>query len=292
MPRSMTGFGRSELKTDQFEIATEIRSLNNRFLDISLKLPKSFISYEYDIKALIKNKIERGKINITVNFKDLSLTNGNFMVKRERIEYYLKILNGIKKLADIQEQVTLNHLLSFKELVEPEESLIENEQVVAALIKNIKQTLDQLNEMRSQEGAHIAGDLRNHLNQIGKSVETIYQQGQTVPREELDKLKERVKGLIDPRAVEVSRLEQELALLADRVDVTEECLRLKSHIKLFTEELVRQGAIGKKLTFILQEMHREANTIGAKTTNITIAHEVINIKEEVEKIREQVQNLE
>jgi uncharacterized protein (TIGR00255 family) len=292
MPRSMTGFGRSELKTEQFEIATEIRSLNNRFLDISLKLPKAFLPYEYDIKALIKNNIERGKINITVNLKDLSLTNGNFMVKSERIAYYLKILNGIKKLADIQEQVTLNHLLSFKELVEPEESLIENEQVVAALMKNIEQTLDQLNEMRSQEGAHIAQDLKNQIGQIGESVELIHQKGQTVPRDELNKLKERIKNLVDPKTVDVGRLEQELALLADRVDVTEECLRLRSHMKLFSDELSRQGAIGKKLTFILQEMHREANTIGAKTTNITIAHEVIKIKEEVEKIREQVQNLE
>jgi uncharacterized protein (TIGR00255 family) len=108
----------------------------------------------------------------------------------------------------------------------------------------------------------------------------------------LDKLRERIKKLMDSNEVDQGRLEQELALIADRVDVTEECLRLRSHIKLFTDELAGKGAIGKKLTFILQEMHREANTIGAKTTNISIAHEVIKIKEEVEKVREQVQNLE
>jgi uncharacterized protein (TIGR00255 family) len=292
MPRSMTGFGRSEIKTDRFEIATESRSLNNRFLDISLKLPKALATYEYDIKALIKNKIERGKLTITVTFKDLSLSNGNFMVNGERIAYYLKILNGIKKLAAIDDRVTLDHLLSFKELVEPEESLVENEQVVAVLLKNIEHSLDQLNEMRTSEGRNIARDLKAQLNQIGLSVERIYEQGQTVPREELNKLSARIKNLIDTRDVDQGRLEQELAVIADRVDVTEECLRLRSHIKLFNDELEGKGALGKKLTFILQEMHREANTIGAKTTDIAIAHEVIKIKEEVEKVREQVQNLE
>lgn len=292
MPKSMTGYGRSEIKTGQFELATECRSFNNRFLDISLKLPRVLADYEYEVKARIKNMIERGKVTMTINFKDLSLTNGAFTINGERLGYYLKILNGIKTQAGISDRVTLDHLLSFKELIEPEESLIRNEQVGEALLKNIEDALNQLNAMRSEEGENIARELKKQISQLNQSVDSIYEKGQAVPREELNKLRNRISSLLDVKDVNQARLEQELALIADRVDVTEECLRIRSHIKLFLMELNGSSSLGKKLTFILQEMHREANTIGAKTTNVDIAHEVIKIKEEVEKVREQVQNLE
>lgn len=288
----MTGFGRSEEKNGRYEISVEIRSLNNRYLDIGLKLPKSLNSYEYSLKEQAKKKIIRGKLSIVVNYKNLTLTNGDFRLNKDTVQFYNQLLEQIKKQTGLKDQITLDHLLNFKELVEPEEIVLEDDEIESLLMKAFDKALQNLDMMRSKEAKNITQDMYYRLESIEKTVLTITEKAKNSPRLELEKLYDRLNDKIKNKEVDRDRLEFELALIADRVDVTEECIRLSSHIDLFKDVLDNKDEVGKQLNFILQEMHRETNTIGSKTSDITISHEMIKLKEEIEKIREQVQNLE
>ena len=292
MPRSMTGFGRSDEKNGHYEIAVEIRSLNNRYLDIGLKLPKPLNSYEYLLKEQVKKKIIRGKISIVINFKNLTLTDGDFRLNKDTVQFYRQLLEQIKKETGLQDQVTLDHLLKFKELVEPEEIVLEDNEIEALLMKAFDKALNNLDIMRKKEAKNITQDMYYRLDNIKATVDEITNKAKQTPRLELEKLYNRLEDRIKNKEVDRDRLELELALIADRVDVTEECIRLSSHIDLFKDVLDNKDEVGKQLNFILQEMHRETNTIGSKTTDITISHDMIKLKEEIEKLREQVQNLE
>lgn len=292
MPRSMTGFGRAEEKNEKYEITAEIRNLNNRYLDINLKLPKSLIVYEFPLKELIKKKVMRGKLTANINFTDLVLSNGNFILNKESVKFYYNLLNQIKEHTGLEGDITLDHLLQFKELIAPEEYVREDEEIKDLLFSVVEEALDNLNEMRMREAENISHDILYRVDLIEKTVQEIYQKGRKNPRTELKKLSNRIKDLVDNHDIDENRLEMELALLADRVDITEECTRMKSHIELFRNIFQSKEEVGKQLTFILQEMQRESNTIGSKTTDVSISHSVIHVKEEIEKIREQVQNLE
>ena len=292
MPRSMTGFGRAEIKNSRFEITVEIRSLNNRFLDIGLKLPKSLNSYEYILKGLTKKKILRGKLTAVVNFKNLMLENGDLRLNHETVQFYHQLLEKIKSQTGIKDEITLDHLLQFKELIEPEEAVFQDDEIKTVLTDAFDKALENLDAMRRQEAENICVDIYSRLAKIKTALNSITDKAKDSPRLELDKLYNRLQERINNKEVDKDRLELELAIMADRVDVTEECIRLSSHLDLFKKVLDNKDEVGKQLTFLLQEMHRETNTIGSKTSDISISHEMIRLKEEIEKIREQIQNLE
>ncbi len=292
MPRSMTGFGRAEIKNSRFEITVEIRSLNNRFLDIGLKLPKSLNSYEYILKGLTKKKILRGKLTAVVNFKNLMLENGDLRLNHETVQFYHQLLEKIKSQTGIKDEITLDHLLQFKELIEPEEAVFQDDEIKTVLTDAFDKALENLDAMRRQEAENICVDIYSRLEKIKTALNSITEKAKDSPRLELDKLYNRLQERINNKEVDKDRLELELAIMADRVDVTEECIRLSSHLDLFKDVLDNKDEVGKQLTFLLQEMHRETNTIGSKTSDISISHEMIRLKEEIEKIREQIQNLE
>jgi uncharacterized protein (TIGR00255 family) len=288
----MTGFGRADSKNSRFEITVEIRSLNNRYLDISLKLPKSLNTYEYLLKELIKKKILRGKLTVVVNFKNLVLENGDFRLNQETVTFYHQLLEKIKEQTGIKENITLDHLLQFKELIEPEDTAFEDDEIMTILKDVFDKAIINLDLMRKQEADNICADIYSRLTKIKLALNSISKKAKDSPKIELDKLYNRLQDRINQNEVDRDRLELELAIIADRVDVTEECIRLSSHLELFKDVLDTKNEIGKQLTFLLQEMHRETNTIGSKTSDISISHEMIHLKEEIEKIREQVQNLE
>lgn len=292
MPRSMTGFGRAEIKNGRFEITVEIRSLNNRYLDISLKLPRSLNAYEYLLKEQTKKRILRGKFTAIVNFKNISLENGDFRLNHETVQFYHQLLEKIKAQTGLKDEISLNHLLQFKELIEPEETNFEDKEIEKVLSDTFDKALDNLDTMRKQEADNICADIYSRLEKIRTLLNSISGKVKDSPRLELEKLYNRLKEKIDKKEVDKDRLELELAIIADRVDVTEECIRLFSHLDLFKDVLDNKNEVGKQLTFLLQEMHRETNTIGSKTSDISISHEMIHMKEEIEKIREQIQNLE
>jgi uncharacterized protein (TIGR00255 family) len=288
----MTGFGRADNKNGRFEITVEIRTLNNRYLDISLRLPKSLNTYEYLLKELIKKKILRGKLTAVVNFRNLGLDNGDFRLNNETVNFYLQLLEKIKDQTGISDKITLDHLLQFKELIEPEDAVFEDDEVENILKDVFDKALENLDTMRKQESDNICGDIYSRLEKIKTSLNSISEKAKESPKIELEKLYNRLQDRINKNEVDRDRLELELAMIADRVDITEECIRLSSHLELFKNVLDTKNEVGKQLTFLLQEMHRETNTIGSKTSDISISHEMINLKEEIEKIREQVQNLE
>lgn len=292
MPRSMTGFGRAEIKNSRFEITVEIRSLNNRFLDIGLKLPKSLNTYEYILKGLTKKKILRGKLTAVVNFKNLVLENGDLRLNHETVQFYHQLLEKIKDQTGIKDEITLDHLLQFKELIEPEEAVFQDDEIKTVLTDAFDKALENLDAMRRQEAENICVDIYSRLEKIKTALNSITEKAKNSPRLELDKLYNRLQERINNKEVDKDRLELELAIIADRVDVTEECIRLSSHLDLFKDVLDNKDEVGKQLTFLLQEMHRETNTIGSKTSDISISHEMIRLKEEIEKLREQIQNLE
>ncbi len=292
MLRSMTGFGRAEIKNGQFEFSVEIRSLNNRYLDIGMKIPKSLNAYEYKLKELIKTSVKRGKVSISISFNDLKMSDSDFRLNEETVRYYLQLLKELKKVTQIDDEITLTHLLQFRELVEPEEITPEDGDIELSLIQVFKEALKNLNEMRQHEARNLGADIRDRLQIINEITKSITARAKDSPRHELNKLYNRLKEQISNNDIDKDRLELELALIADKVDITEECERMASHVKLFEDVLANNDEVGKQLTFLLQEMHRETNTIGSKTADITISHEMIRLKEEIEKLREQVQNLE
>lgn len=292
MPCSMTGFGKAKNTFDSYEIEAEIRSLNNRYLDILVRLPKSMVNYEPLIKNEIKKKILRGKISVSLSLNGKLNGLNDFKLNEDTLQYYFNLLREMKTKTGVKGDITLDHLLQFTDLLQPNEEEINDDEIKNNILITLGQALEKLVNMRQVEAENIAVDINKRLQAIKKTTEEIYQKGKQNPKQEYEKLYQRVQLLLQDKTVDDYRLEMELSLLADRIDITEECTRLKSHIQQFNSIFTSKAEVGKPLTFLLQEMHREVNTIGSKTTNVEISHSVISLKEEIEKLREQVQNLE
>lgn len=293
MPSSMTGYGKSNKTFNNYEIEIEIRSLNNRYLDTTIRLPKSIELFDQRIKDEIKKRIFRGKVTINITLNGTSDKGLNsFKLNEEALQYYYNLINEIKTNLKLKEDITLNHILQFKDLMLPADEELEDDLLIKNILLTVNEALDGLIEMRKNEASNIVSDIDARLRLIELNTNKIFTFTKDNPKQEYEKLYERVQTLLNGKVVDENRLEMELAMLADRVDVTEECTRLKSHIQQFDAILNNKKEVGKTLTFILQEMHREINTIGSKTTNVEISHLAISIKEEVEKLREQIQNLE
>ncbi len=220
------------------------------------------------------------------------LDNGDLHLNHDTVQFYHQLLEKIKSQTGIKDEITLDHLLQFKELIEPEEAVFQDDEIKKVLTDAFDKALENLDAMRRQEAENICADIYSRLEKIKTALNSITEKAKDSPRLELDKLYNRLQERINNKEVDKDRLELELAIIADRVDVTEECIRLSSHLDLFKDVLDNKDEVGKQLTFLLQEMHRETNTIGSKTSDISISHEMIRLKEEIEKIREQVQNLE
>jgi uncharacterized protein (TIGR00255 family) len=227
-----------------------------------------------------------------VIFRDLNLDGGKFTLNEESIQFYYRLLQEIKTRTGVKGDITLDHLLHFKELIEPEEMSKEDEEIAERLSLVMTEALDNLNLVRQQEAQNLQADILSRIKTIEQTTEEVYCKGKANPRAELDKMSKRLQEMVAANKIDRDRLEQELALIADKVDITEECIRLKSHLQMFRDIFSQQEEVGKQLTFVLQEMQRETNTIGSKTTDIFISHQMIKVKDEIEKLREQVQNLE
>ncbi len=290
--RSMTGFATAQTTFQESDLVCEIRSLNSRYLEINVKLPRLLADLEQHIKERIRQNIERGKIFYTLSFTTPTAELQNFRIDPGTVQAYKNLLEQIREAAGIKSPVELEHLLFFKDIITYEEDKSVDEELVNAIYQLTDQTLGILNEMRAQEGINLKKDLEARLERIEKLTAEIAKMGKDNPRQEFERLYQRLLSLLEEEKIDRNRLEQELAIISDRVDITEETVRMTSHLKLFRESLQAGSPIGKKLNFLLQEMHREANTMANKTTMVEISHRVVIIKEEIEKLREQVQNIE
>ncbi|HEY3294860.1 MAG TPA: YicC/YloC family endoribonuclease [bacterium] len=289
----MTGYGRGEASAEGFRIIAEARTLNNRFFDFSLRASRSLQNFEGDVRELCRGRIQRGKLNL--NLTEIRTADAP---SAARLDFAAaqKLAGELNKLTDnlkLIGGVTLEHLLHFPELLVQ----VEDPQVSELLLKLSKEATDaamtDLMRMRELEGRNLAADMIERVGEIEKALLEIEKIQTDVPSRAHEKLRERIKKLTLPQAYDEYRLEMEMAILADRLDITEECVRLKGHIEAFRRTLRSpEGVAGKRLEFLLQEMHREANTIGSKTSSLEISHLGVRMREEIERLREQVQNLE
>jgi len=288
---SMTGYGKGSISKNKTSAEVEVKSVNSRFFEVSLKLPSILFPYDYEIREFIKTKVQRGKVSIVVHFKKDGVENGYITIDENKLSNHLSLIKKIRKAADIKDNITLEHLLSSKEIFtsqDAELSKAEFEIVKSSLNK----ALDKLILMKKKEGAELSRDLAARIENIISSVSAIEAEFRNSINEYHSKLKQRIQELTSNAEINEDRLNIELALIADRADITEECVRLRSHLKFFKETLKNEKEPGKKLNFLCQEMNRETNTISSKSISTSIIHSSVLIKEEIEKIREQIQNIE
>ncbi len=292
MVYSMTGFGVGEVQQDDSRIVVELRTVNNRYLEISCRMPSSLSPYEQKIRELVRNHVQRGKLYLNVSIQGNN--NGHFaiQVQRDAARSVRHLLEDLQEATGVKEELKLEYFLKFSEIFESaQESGIE-ESIWERVKEALEIALVNLKSMRADEGKALVADLKKRIHRINKKVAEIETLSGNKVSEIYERLLGKVKQLVRDSGIMVDRIESEVALMAEKMDVTEECVRLKSHNDLFIKILNNESVVGKKLNFLLQEMNREANTISSKASHAEISHIVVDMKEDIEKLREQVQNLE
>ncbi|MGM0506749.1 MAG: YicC/YloC family endoribonuclease [Bacteroidota bacterium] len=293
MIRSMTGFGRGQTQSDTAEVTVEIKTLNSRYLDLTVRMPNAFSDRENRFKPLIQPYLERGKVTLSVNVDRSRAENGALTVRPEKIRAYGKLLEQARKLSGITEPVTMRDLLQFGDLFQRESEDPEILEETWTLIEQAtRQALEALRTMREKEGAELESELHNQIDGIETHLGHIRELASDRAPELLEQYRERIARLVDDEKINPERLEMEVAILIDKMDIQEEVIRLQSHLKFFREALGQDQAIGRRLNFLSQEINRELNTIGSKANHPEISHRVVQAKENLEQIREQVQNVE
>lgn len=288
---SMTGYGKGSSDKGNWLIDIDVKSVNSRYLEIYLKLPSSLMSREYELRDFIKTKIKRGKLSVNIIMKKNGVNEDAVVLDEVKLKSYLSLVKQVKKSAKITEKIKLEHLLLSRDLFIT--GAVELSDAEFNLVKQVVlNALDGLLQMKSKEGAELAKDLKKRLKNIEVILNLIEKETSSSVNESFLKYKEKVKALIEDVADFNERIELELAILAERSDIAEECVRLRSHIKLFLDSLNKEDDPGRKLNFLCQEMNREANTISSKSLSTSITHNSVHIKEEIERMREQIQNIE
>ena len=292
MVSSMTGFGEGETEARGVTIAVEVRSVNSRFLEVTARLPRSLSQREAEIKDAVKKRIERGKVTVVVSVERTDGGEIPLRVDANAARAYWGLLKDLRKAVRSKESVKLDHLLRFSDIFGQDESADADEEEWGHVTKALDQALDGLVRMRSDEGGELHRDLKQRIARLESEIDRAETLSRSQVPAERERLQERIAQLREKSDLDEGRLELEVALLADKLDVTEECVRFRSHNKFFLEALESEASVGRKLNFLVQEMNREVNTIGSKSSSSEIAHLVVGMKEELEKIREQLQNIE
>lgn len=292
MAASMTGLGMAEVQNGHFVITAEVRSFNNRFLEVSFRLSPTLSALESELMEVVRRYVHRGKLYINISVQGENHLGLGLRVNAEKLKAVREILKELYAQTGVDEPMKLEYFFKFPEILEPSSELVALEELRNPVKEALNKALIQLKAMREEEGAELVKDLKKRIHSLQEKVKTIESISKRCVPEIYDRMRERVKKLLADTELDENRLYLEIALLADRLDVTEECVRLMSHCELFLRTLDQESVVGKKLTFLLQEMNREANTISSKSSDAEITHLSVEIKEEVEKLREQVQNLE
>jgi uncharacterized protein (TIGR00255 family) len=289
---SMTGFGRCEQVHPGLRISVELRTVNNRYCDIGLKIPRELNAVESEIRDHVRTRINRGRINLLVVVERDATDDLSLQIDAEAAKVCYQKLDDLNQDLGRPAPVTLGQLLHFSDLFTrtPERQL--SGELKAKVFDTLDKALNDLIAMRRTEGLALARDLLVRIEQIDKVRREIEALAQEQPKLQFEKMKERLQQLLNLESLDPGRLEQEMALMSDRLDVTEECVRLKSHCDSFLDTLKGDDPAGKRLNFLVQELNREANTISAKSASADISHLAIGLKEEIERIREQIQNIE
>ena len=292
MIKSMTGFGRCEASVGGCSAAAEIRSVNSRYLEVNVKLPQSLSAREIDVREMVRQQIGRGKLSVIVSMIRPGEDDG-ISVDPESVKKIITLLKSLKKSARISGQIKLEHILSFKDAFNKAGLTEFSDGDEWEAVKNaVDAALKQLQEARTAEGVSLKNDLSKRIGDLNLQLNEIEKLSRLHVEEEKSKLKQKVDEILNGKEIDPARIELEIILLADKLDITEEIVRFKTHNDFFMKLLDGEESNGRRLNFLLQEMNREANTMGSKVFNAEMAHLVVEMKEELEKVREQVQNLE
>lgn len=292
MIKSMTGFGRCEIAGPNRTFTVEIKSVNHRYLDVNIKMPKKFNYFESSVRTALKNYISRGKADVFITYEDFGENTSNVRYQKELAGEYLKYLRQMAEDFGLEDDIRVSTLSRYPDVFKMEEQT-ENEE---ELWKELKKAIDGAGEMfmqtRAVEGEHLKEDLLEKLDNMLKLVDFIEERSPQIIAEYKSRLTERVKELLEGKNMDDSRILMEVTIFADKVCVDEELVRLRSHIETTRNTLEEGGSIGRKLDFLAQEMNREANTILSKSNDLEISNCGIELKTEIEKVREQIQNIE
>lgn len=291
MIKSMTGYGKANLIKDTRTYTVEIKSVNHRYLDISIKMPKSLNYLEEEIKKEISKKVKRGKIDVFINFEDSKIDAKEIKINKEIAKIYIKELKELAQEENITDDISITKIAMFPDVLTMQ-NIQEDENIKPELIETIDIAVKQLINMRKTEGEKISQDLLSRIELINKKNKEISSISTGLIDEYVVKLEKRIKELLKEQEIDKTRIAQEVVIYADKCSIEEEIIRLESHIMQFKQFLNSDEAIGKKIDFLIQEMNRETNTIGSKANSLEITNGVISIKTELENIREQIQNIE
>lgn len=290
--KSMTGFGRGCSNHDGVEVIAEIRALNHRYLDISLRIPRTYSSFEPHLRKLISEHVSRGKIDVTVSRHGTAGSVMDVKLDHDLAKQYHTELVDLQKELGLDGTISISDMLTLKEIIVPQDNESEIEKELPTVESSLRKALANLDQMRVTEGEIIWSDIETRLRTVSKLAEKVAPIIDQVPEVAKVRLQKRIQELTGGMELNEDRLLQEVALIAERSDVTEELTRLQSHVQQFVATGKEGSPLGRKLDFLLQELHREVNTLGSKSASTDIAAYVVSMKAEVEKIREQTQNIE
>ncbi len=293
MTRSMTGFGRAEVTTKEYKLTVELKSVNHRYCDISVKLPKKLNFFEASIRSQVKKYAKRGKIDVFITYEDFTENKAQLKYNKDIATSYYKQIFNISSDFMLENTLDACTLARFPDVFTLEEQEMNEEQIQSRLTEAIDQAATKFVETRSSEGKHLEADLLGKLDEVLFLVDEVEKRSPEILTEHENKIKNKVSELLGDKKIDDTILATEMVAFADKICVDEETVRLRSHILNTKNVLEKESdSVGRKLDFIAQEMNREANTILSKANDIEIANHAINLKTEIEKIREQIQNIE
>ena len=286
----MTGFGKSEIQNDDLILSLELRTINSRFLDFTPRLPRVLIPYEDEALKLIKEKCIRGRVTLSVKLDYMAGSKNGMVLNQNKLKDYMQVVKEIQHTAERNDLPSMGDMLRLPDIFSTENGS-DDAKLQTIFIDALKNALKETDNVRILEGKNIQADLRKRLSEIADSIKQIQKIAEEGKEENYKKYIDKIKELMAEMNADENRIYQEAAITAEKKDITEEIVRINSHIDLFNKYMNSTGNEGKKLNFLLQEMGREVNTIGSKTDFIEISHLVVQLKDELEKIREQVQNI-
>ncbi|MGI6555510.1 MAG: YicC/YloC family endoribonuclease [Bacillota bacterium] len=293
MLRSMTGYGRAQYADEEgIKVTVEIKSVNHRFLEPVVKLPRKYSLLEERVKELIRSHLYRGRIDVWIGIEELSKKCGTLKVDKDLAMDYYKSLKDLAETLGIPHEITIYELSCLEGVISLEEQEVDLEQVWQKIEGPLKEAIEQLVAMRENEGERLKEELENRAEILYGIVADIEARAPLVVEAYKNRINERISSLAEDVEIDPNRLAAEVAIYAEKSDITEEVVRFRSHLSQLEESILSNEPVGRKMDFLMQELHRETNTIGSKSPDLTISQKVVDAKSEIEKMREQVQNVE
>lgn len=293
MAISMTGFGRGEFKNDNYHFLVECKTINHKYCDINVRLPRKISFLEDKIRNYVKNFVKRGRVDLYIKLDLIGSEDVNLKFDDKLATQYVNILKEIKDKFDLQDDISVMNVAKFPEIVKCEEKEEDEDLYWSMLKEALDMSMEKLTQMRKEEGEKLAIDTIERCDILANLIDEIEKHSNTVVDEYREKLNNRISEILEnPSIIDENRLAQEVAIFADKSSITEEIVRFRSHIEQLRKTVEKNDSIGRKIDFLIQEMNREVNTTGSKSSNINITNLVVEVKSELEKIREQIQNIE